>query len=401
MKPNKLGKYPVTWNADGTARVHGVPIFQVVSRAGRNYDRSWLVGAVNRFADERKTGFRPTIHVGHCRDEFDERPACGLLDALTVDGSRLLADFDRVQPETFDSLARGEWPYASVEAWYEKGKLKSLALLGSSPPQIKSEPLHVVREYESFREPDGALVDRFFVRAFPRDAARVVTRGVDIDLFQQTKEGLMAMHEDHNPDAGAPGGDAAVKIADLTTDDLIELIGQVVEDKLEEFAKEDEEEESAAAAGTPVGEAAPAAAFKEGAVPAEIQSVLDKMAERMDQANAELTKLRGETRAAKLNARFTELAAQGYTWQQPVADHFREVLAAQDEADWPATFEVMKAAGTRSAGRSPLDFAGVNPASQTAEQFAEQAKAAVAEAKPKDAKALADVYFRLLSGGEK
>src|SRR3990167_6452732 len=242
-KADKLGKYRVTWAPDGTATVHDVPIFQSVSRAGREYDKPWLNRAVLNFTNERAKGFRPAIHVGHCRDEFDERPACGLLDRLRVDGNRLYGTFDKVQPETFTSLLRGEWPYVSVEAWHERGKLKSLALLGSSPPQIKSEPLHV-HEYETFRE-KGELVDRFFVRAFTRDAKRPVTGGVDSDLFQATKEGMMPNHTEEERAKNAVEGDgeaAPQKISDMTTDELAELIGSIVDDKIEALANEDKDE---------------------------------------------------------------------------------------------------------------------------------------------------------------
>jgi len=395
LKPNpsKLGKYRVTWGPDGTATVYDVPIFQAVSRAGREYDKPWLNRAVLNFTNERAKGFRPAIHVGHCRDEFDERPACGLLDRLRVDGNRLYGTFDKVQPETFTSLLRGEWPYVSVEAWHERGKLKSLALLGSSPPQIKSEPLHVVSEYETFRD-RGELVDRFFVRAFTRDAKRPVTGGVDSDLFQATKEGMMPMHtEEERAKNAAEGGDdkAPIKVSDMTTDDLAELIGEILQDKLDDLLEdedEDEDEEGGEPSATPP--AAPAAApagFSEGGQgAAEYKAVLDRFAEQITKQDAQIVRLVGEARGAKINTHLMQLRGEGYTWKQDVLDLFTDRLAGQEEAEWPATIAVLKNAGTREVVKaSPLDF---TPKAQ--QQSADSFREALDE-KTKGAKSLADL----------
>lgn len=413
-RPEKLGRYRVSWAPDGTATVHDVPVFERVSRAGRDYDTSWLVGAVNRFADERKTGFRPALHVGHCRDEFDEKPACGFLDRLRVDSGKLYGDFAHVQPDTFDSLARGQYPYVSVEAWHAKGKLKSVALLGSSPPQIKASPLHLAegfREYETFRErgtgkEPGELVDRFIVRAFSRDGFWAATLGGDTgaaregaaprDLFQATKEAIMAMHEGEKgmmPEeakAADEGGELTddQKLGDLTVADLKELIVATVMDLMED-------EEGGEAENAPPAEPAPAA-FAEGAVPAPIKAVLDRMSEEVTKSRDEVTRMRGRLRASRLSEIFTELKAQGYSWDQKVVDHFTELLANQEDDAWPTTIEVLKLAGTRVAGRSPLDYAGTNPHAPSTDNFSDAAKQAIEAAKPKNAQELSNVYLKLL-----
>jgi len=134
-----------TWEEGpgGKFAVRGVPIFALGEHRGFTYDESWARRALRTFALLKKEhGYLPPVVMGHTTDDGEEKPAVGFLDRLRLVGSQIVADIVGLSKEVFEEIRAGRWPYRSVEVFDKAAQITALALLGGTPPQMKSAPLH-------------------------------------------------------------------------------------------------------------------------------------------------------------------------------------------------------------------------------------------------------------------
>ena len=132
---------------DGTFSIRGVPIFELGTHRGFNYDEPWARRALRSFARLKKErGYLPPVILGHTSDEGEEKPAVGFVDRLRMVGSHLLADLVGIGCELFDQIRAGRWPYRSVEVFDKDAQITALALLGGTPPYMKTAPLHFAED---------------------------------------------------------------------------------------------------------------------------------------------------------------------------------------------------------------------------------------------------------------
>lgn len=128
---------------DGTYIIRNVPIFELGNHRGFDYDESWARRALQSFARHKsERGYLPPVILGHTRDDGEEKPAVGFLDRLRLVGRRIIGDLSGVAKELFDEIRAGRWPYRSVEVFDRAAQITAVALLGSTPPYMKTPPLH-------------------------------------------------------------------------------------------------------------------------------------------------------------------------------------------------------------------------------------------------------------------
>jgi len=205
-----------TWEeaADGKYAIRGVPIFALGEHRGFRYDESWARRALKTFARLKKEhGYLPPVILGHTTDAGEEKPAVGFLDRVRLIGSQVVADIVGLSREVFEEIRAGRWPYRSVEVFDKAAQITALALLGGTPPYLKTAPLHfaddgaagVWMEGEALpgfagRLEDGGTmqeVDRKKVKKFSEDeverlvgAARVEERTKMSQTLEEAKKRL-------------------------------------------------------------------------------------------------------------------------------------------------------------------------------------------------------------------
>jgi|GEM_PF-1501851 len=129
--------------ADGTFAIRGVPVFELGEHRGFRYDEAWARKALKTFVRlKSEHGYLPPVILGHTTEEGDEKPAVGFLDRLRLVGSRLVADIVGLSKKLFEQIRAGRWPYRSVEVFDRAAQVTALALLGGTPPYMKTAPLH-------------------------------------------------------------------------------------------------------------------------------------------------------------------------------------------------------------------------------------------------------------------
>lgn len=141
------------------------------------------------------TGYDPAAHeapvvVGHPRMDA---PAYGWIKGLTVDGDRLLAEPDQVEPQFAELLKAGRFKKVSA-AFYRPDDagnpkpgayyLRHVGFLGAQPPAIKGLKQAEFGEgdrFVAFGEPQfGEVGDSFIVRCFRRVREYIASRdGMD------------------------------------------------------------------------------------------------------------------------------------------------------------------------------------------------------------------------------
>jgi len=100
-------------------------------------------------SEKSEDGHRPTIFIGHNEVGKPEKPAEGLMDSMTVRerltkaGNKVksvFVNFVRLTADMVKNFKDGKFPGRSIE-FLRSGKIRGLALLGSSSPHDKLPPL--------------------------------------------------------------------------------------------------------------------------------------------------------------------------------------------------------------------------------------------------------------------
>ena len=223
-----MGSTAFTWerSSDGTYTVRGVPIFELGDHRGFRYDESWARKALRNFARLRKErDFLPPVILGHTRGGGDEKPAVGFMDRLRLIGGRIVADLRGIGQDLFNEIRAGRWPYRSVEVFDRDAQITALALLGGTPPYMKTEPLH-----------------------FADDGAAGIW--IDSDTLPEIAAGGQPNNDDHSPspdgghvkaDQETPGG-VPRKFSQADVDTLLE---QALAEERERFRATEDELQSA------------------------------------------------------------------------------------------------------------------------------------------------------------
>lgn len=212
-----------TWEEgpDGTYAVRGVPIFALGEHRGFPYDESWARRALKTFARLKKEhGYLPPVVLGHTTDDGQEKPAVGFLDRLRLIGSHIVADIVNLGKDAFDEIRAGRWPYRSVEVFDRAAQITALALLGGTPPYLKTAPLHFAEDGTAavwidgealpqlawgrrddggtMQDNDGATVKRFSEEEVQHlvDAARAEERTRMSQALEETKKRLEELEDD-------------------------------------------------------------------------------------------------------------------------------------------------------------------------------------------------------------
>jgi len=133
--------------ADGSYTIRSVPIFELGEHRGFRYDVAWARRALSAFARLKSAhGYLPPVVLGHTSEESQEKPAVGFVDRLRLVGSRIVADLVGIGRDLFEQIRAGRWPYRSVEVFDRDAQITALALLGGTPPYMKTEPLHFAED---------------------------------------------------------------------------------------------------------------------------------------------------------------------------------------------------------------------------------------------------------------
>lgn len=103
---------------------------------------AWL----SDFERNSRDGYYPTIHIGHTTDNDDTKPAEGLITRMYRKGKAIFADIEGIG-ETFLERIR-HYPYRSIEG--SGDRLRSVALLGATPPAVKTSPIFFSEKTDNF-----------------------------------------------------------------------------------------------------------------------------------------------------------------------------------------------------------------------------------------------------------
>ncbi len=129
-----MKKYNPTKKDNGKWLIERVPIFECRGEIrGFNYDTEWGKRVVSNMQKLAKGGYLPSIFIGHGGGWDREKPICGYLANIRLEGKTLYADFDNV----FDDVVMYDlerYPNRSIEVHEEKAEIAGLALLGASEP---------------------------------------------------------------------------------------------------------------------------------------------------------------------------------------------------------------------------------------------------------------------------
>jgi len=119
-----------------------VPVFALGEHRGFRYDEAWARRALEAFRTlKRQHGYLPPVIIGHTSDTEAEKPAVGFMDNLRIAGNNLVADLVGLTKEVYDQIRAGRWPYRSIEVISRAAQITALALLGGTPPYMKTPPL--------------------------------------------------------------------------------------------------------------------------------------------------------------------------------------------------------------------------------------------------------------------
>lgn len=212
-----------TWeeSGDGKHAVRGVPIFALGEHRGFAYDEAWARRALRTFVRlKREHSYLPPVILGHTTDGAEEKPAVGFLDRLRLVGRHIVGDLVGLSKDVFEEIRAGHWPYRSVEVFDRAAQITALALLGGTPPYLKTAPLHFADDgtaavwldgenlprLGSGRLEDGGTMqetDRKRVRKFSEDeverlvdAARAEERTKMGETLDRTKQRLAELENE-------------------------------------------------------------------------------------------------------------------------------------------------------------------------------------------------------------
>lgn len=133
----------------GTFTIRDVPIMGEVPKGEKGNEspvgKEWLEAALAKLQTRAAEGYLPPLHLRH-HDWGAKAERAGVWRATRVgeiayDGGKMwaiFADLELVPEATRAAMARGEWPYRSVEIHsYAEHEIGSLALLDSEAPFFK------------------------------------------------------------------------------------------------------------------------------------------------------------------------------------------------------------------------------------------------------------------------
>ncbi len=150
-----------TWEETekGKYKIKGVPIFELGEHRGFNYDAAWAKRALANFSRlKAEKGYVPPVIIGHTGDDDSpQKPAVGFIENLRLVGTQFIADLANIGAEIFEQIKAGMWPYRSVEVYDNAAQFTALALLGGTPPYMKTPPLAFGAEagkWVSFNAPE-------------------------------------------------------------------------------------------------------------------------------------------------------------------------------------------------------------------------------------------------------
>jgi len=136
------------WNkaADGTYTIFNVPIFSQHDTSFREYsvEEEDIKSCVKNLSADQIAGHLAPIH-GYHHDRSGTKVnklayICNPhIEDLGKYGATVVVDFISINKENFDAIQKGEWPYRSVEGYFNpedrgKSNIRSLALLSDEAP---------------------------------------------------------------------------------------------------------------------------------------------------------------------------------------------------------------------------------------------------------------------------
>jgi len=137
-----------------------VPVFALGEHRGFRYDDAWARRALEVFHRlKRKYGYLPPVIIGHTSDTENEKPAVGFMDGLRIAGNHLVADLVGLTREVYDQIRAGRWPYRSIEVISRAAQITALALLGGTPPYMKTPPLRFSESGAATHHAKGAEME--------------------------------------------------------------------------------------------------------------------------------------------------------------------------------------------------------------------------------------------------
>ena len=166
-----LKRYKTTKEADGTIRIHDVPIFSEISRdipdedggiTTFTYDETWINTAVNEANRRQEQNENvPTLFVEHDDGKSKRREVAGFFtdqktQLVMHDGKPTIAVFADLlvtSPKVFEEIFSGQLPGVSVEIRDSQENqpqtFSSAALLNKKPAALKYPPLLVEEPMEA------------------------------------------------------------------------------------------------------------------------------------------------------------------------------------------------------------------------------------------------------------
>jgi len=157
-----------------------VPVFALGEHRGFRYDDAWARRALEVFQRlKRKYGYLPPVIIGHTSDTESEKPAVGFMDGLRIAGNHLVADLTGLTREVYDQIRAGRWPYRSIEVISRAAQITALALLGGTPPYMKTPPLRFSESGAATHHTKGEQMDDTSPREVNRFTEEEVTRLIE------------------------------------------------------------------------------------------------------------------------------------------------------------------------------------------------------------------------------
>ena len=130
-----MPRYNIENDGDGFYTIRDVPIFQEHTNRGFECNNGWLQSAVQNFSNQKASGYRPPIIIGH-NVKGTEKEAVGFLDNLAIKGKQLYADLTRVPKVLKEKIVQNAYPSRSVEVLPQGNRILALALLGGTAPHF-------------------------------------------------------------------------------------------------------------------------------------------------------------------------------------------------------------------------------------------------------------------------
>ena len=150
--------------SDGTYNIYRVPIFSIHDNSFRDYEikEADIKSCYEKLKEGQETGYLAPLHTfHHSWDGRDNKQVGYICNPEIVQhrtfGMTIVTDFIGISEENFNLIKNGDYPYRSIEGFFEAGKpenskIISLALLNDEAPFFNYSLLYLENEEDESLE---------------------------------------------------------------------------------------------------------------------------------------------------------------------------------------------------------------------------------------------------------